>query len=809
MAKKMLLFGVIFLLVLMFVLAGCKKTGEAAVSKGTQFDNTFSSESYKKIYQEKISKLPKEDIKELAKARKDIIEQKRLIKQYENQKIEITSAQKAALESAQQKFKSLLEKYEIPEEIDQEVDEINENSETWNANYNSIMLMPDEMKKQHLGSNDEEAKPKETKVYSSTSSSPPDSFDWRNYNGKNYVTSVKDQGSCGSCWAFATVGAVEAAARIYDDNPALNIDLSEQDLVSCSGAGNCVDGGYASESLEYIEDDGSKTESCFPYTATDQSCSNSCINLENGVSGISYSSVSLSNTEAIKQALTEKGPLVTGMYIYYDFYFYSDGIYKYTSGDYEGNHVVVIVGYGTSNGKTYWIAKNSWGTYWGEDGFFRIYAGEAGIDSRFIYAITSVGLSQCTNQCTSGTKQCYGTTGYQTCGDYDSNSCYEWSSVTNCASGYTCSNGACVASCTNECTTSGAKQCSGSGYQTCGNYDSDSCLEWGSVINTPICASGYTCSNGICVSICSSNYVFNYLNGRQDTNYYSVAWSDRSDITACCSSTAECVGLDGKCYSNHQSSPGFNSGGNDNIADCEWVTNWWFDCDYDGTSCKDCKLKWVKSGEKKVFGEYDTATSTECCGDDANEYYVTANCPGVSGKSACCDSPKDLVNSRGECTSTLAKCCEGNANKYLNYVNGRQTGNSYDVAWSDKSDITACCSSASECVGLDGKCYSNHQSLSGFNPGGNDNIADCEWVTNWWFDCDYDGTACKDCKLRWVKGGETAAFGEYSTGAATECCGDDANEYYVTGDCTNSGKTACCNSANDKINAQGKCVSRC
>ena len=101
----------------------------------------------------------------------------------------------------------------------------------------------------------------------------------------------------------------------------------------------------------------------------------------------------------------------------------------------------------------------------------------------------------CVNECsTSGSKQCSGN-GYQTCGNYDVDSCLEWSTVTNCVQGQTCSNGVCTASCTDECS-QGSKQCSGNGYQTCGNYDADSCLEWSNII---IC-DGQTCSNGNCIS---------------------------------------------------------------------------------------------------------------------------------------------------------------------------------------------------------------------------------------------------------------------------------------------------------------------
>jgi len=110
----------------------------------------------------------------------------------------------------------------------------------------------------------------------------------------------------------------------------------------------------------------------------------------------------------------------------------------------------------------------------------------------------------CTNDCSSnGATQCggYGSpnTGYQTCGNYDSDSCLEWSSLTLCSPGETCVAGACVPTCTNDCSPSGAKQCSGNGRQTCGNYDPDICLEWGSVTS---CKFG--CSNGNCTYIGSS-----------------------------------------------------------------------------------------------------------------------------------------------------------------------------------------------------------------------------------------------------------------------------------------------------------------
>ena len=101
----------------------------------------------------------------------------------------------------------------------------------------------------------------------------------------------------------------------------------------------------------------------------------------------------------------------------------------------------------------------------------------------------------CTNACTSGIKQCDGTTGFKTCTDTNGDGCTEWSAVTKCSSGMTCSDGQCKKTCTNACT-SGAKQCDGTtGYKTCGDSNGDGCTEWSAVTK---CSSGKTCSGGTC-----------------------------------------------------------------------------------------------------------------------------------------------------------------------------------------------------------------------------------------------------------------------------------------------------------------------
>jgi C1A family cysteine protease len=321
------------------------------------------------------------------------------------------------------------------------------------------------------------------------------SLDWTD-NGGNYLTTVKDQGQCGSCWAFAVLGAMEAMYNveqgIYEVQPVtlsegntlaeegtsfqgqklnlyqrmMNLDLryrglfgqesaispvakiepsafsigmyfpqlnlyrwimdntlrfddlsleddyfsgipdqsaeqsglssqdsflvpklsirtleypdfSEQDLLSCSGAGDCVFGGSPSLALNYIMNTGVVTEDCFPYTAQDDPC-NLCYDYLDKMATITswgWVTQMTADENAIKLAL-QSGPLVAYMTVYSDFIYYSGGIYEPIPAQEEGGHGVVLVGYNDDDpNNKYWICKNSWGTDWGEDGYFNIKMG--------------------------------------------------------------------------------------------------------------------------------------------------------------------------------------------------------------------------------------------------------------------------------------------------------------------------------------------------------------------------------------------------------------------------------------------------
>lgn len=201
----------------------------------------------------------------------------------------------------------------------------------------------------------------------------PSALDWRNFGG-NYITPVRDQGACGSCWAFATTAALESAALIANVTSSTDLNLSEQLLVSCSGAGNCEQGGYIDYASDYLRDTGLALETCYPYIGNDGRCNDACPSWQDSsyrISNWRYVANGSATSGALKNGLYTYGPLIVTMYVYEDFYYYYDtGVYTYTSGDFLGGHAVLLVGYDDAG--QYFIAKNSWGSGWGESGYFRI-----------------------------------------------------------------------------------------------------------------------------------------------------------------------------------------------------------------------------------------------------------------------------------------------------------------------------------------------------------------------------------------------------------------------------------------------------
>ena len=287
-------------------------------------------------------------------------------------------------------------------EIKQIKQAIIERGVDWTATENWIMQLPADERKNLLGAiiNPSEAELAPMLILPPVESLPP-LFDWRVNNG-NWITPVKNQANCGSCWDFSAIGQVEAWWKIYHTNLDSMIDLSEQFILSCGNAGSCA-GGSAALALEYVKNVGVPSENCLPYYADDTvPCSSACSNwISEAVTipGWGWITTEEAIIDNIKNAVLIH-PLSTYLAVFTDFFSYSGGVYQQTWGNFEGGHLVVIVGWDDSEQS--WICKNSWGTNWGEAGFFRIRWGECSIGtwSPFIWddiagnAVISVSPSQ-------------------------------------------------------------------------------------------------------------------------------------------------------------------------------------------------------------------------------------------------------------------------------------------------------------------------------------------------------------------------------------------------------------------------------
>ena len=217
----------------------------------------------------------------------------------------------------------------------------------------------------------------------------PESFDWRTYNK---VPAVRNQGGCGSCWAFATVGAMEAAMMVQANSEAQN--LSEQFLVSCNQSGWDCNGGwwahdYHTSRLGTNQSEiGAVLEAALPYTATNGSC-NVAFSHPYKLMQWNYLPYSaptyIPSADAIKNAIYSYGPVAVAVTVGSAFSSYKGGIFT-TNIDSAVNHGVVLVGWGTDpTYGDYWIMRNSWGTGWGENGYMRIKVGVSRIGYKASY----------------------------------------------------------------------------------------------------------------------------------------------------------------------------------------------------------------------------------------------------------------------------------------------------------------------------------------------------------------------------------------------------------------------------------------
>ena len=244
-------------------------------------------------------------------------------------------------------------------------------------------------------------------------------FDWRNRHGKNWMTPSKPQTSLG-CWAFGAVGPFEAYINIYY-NRLLNYDLSEQEVLSCSGGqaystdlitGELKnEGGYTTDAIRYIEENGLVTEDCFPIQGPFIDCAEKCKNPQDLILIDSYKSINSNKTTQIKKALL-KAPITYNYRYDYDYYDEKGELHKERWGhlatlsgykrielndkiilDYrDANEVVTIRRGNPLIGRTAWLIKDNTGENWGDKGF--VYLITDAMTSQYFYELSGEVHSQ-------------------------------------------------------------------------------------------------------------------------------------------------------------------------------------------------------------------------------------------------------------------------------------------------------------------------------------------------------------------------------------------------------------------------------
>uniref|UniRef100_A0AAY4D9D5 Cathepsin 12 n=1 Tax=Denticeps clupeoides TaxID=299321 RepID=A0AAY4D9D5_9TELE len=210
------------------------------------------------------------------------------------------------------------------------------------------------------------------------------------YRSMGYVTEVKDQGYCGSCWAFSTTGAIEG--QMFKRTGQL-VPLSEQNLLDCSksyGTYGC-NGAWMANAYDYVVNNGLQSSDTYPYTSVDtQPCFYDSSQIVARIND--YRFIPAGDEQALADAVATIGPITVAVDAdHSSFLFYSSGIYEEPMCDPNNlSHAVLLVGYGSEGGRDYWIIKNSWGTGWGEGGYMRMVrngSNTCGIASYALYPV--------------------------------------------------------------------------------------------------------------------------------------------------------------------------------------------------------------------------------------------------------------------------------------------------------------------------------------------------------------------------------------------------------------------------------------
>ena len=247
----------------------------------------------------------------------------------------------------------------------------NDKTQTFTMGINQFTdLTSQEFKNQYVSGLNGNLKSYGCKSFSSSGNNLPSSIDWRT---KGAVTSVKNQGQCGSCWTFSATGAVEGAWAISTGKL---IDLSEQELVDCAkgvayGSHGCS-GGQMEGAFKYIMENGQCSNSAYPYLSGDTKLDGTCKTCSSVAHVNSCFDVKPNDQISLKGAVAKQPIAIAIEADTKYFQSYSSGILTSTSCGTTLDHGVLIVGYGTENNIDYYLVKNSWGETWGDAGYVKI-----------------------------------------------------------------------------------------------------------------------------------------------------------------------------------------------------------------------------------------------------------------------------------------------------------------------------------------------------------------------------------------------------------------------------------------------------
>jgi cathepsin X len=230
----------------------------------------------------------------------------------------------------------------------------------------------------------------------------PASLDYRNYNntGLDFTTIDWNQHIpqyCGSCWAMATASAMSDRIRLLRNRAYPDVQISPQVLVNCAAPQpDGCQGGDPTQASEWIYQNGVTENACTNYYAKAEACTSEWICRDCQPGGGACTAVAnpplfritgygrVNGTQNMMQEIYQRGPIACTIAVTEEFEAYTGGVFKDTTGAMGLDHEIEVIGWGTDNGADYWVGRNSWGTYWGEHGWFRLIRGvdNLGIESQ-------------------------------------------------------------------------------------------------------------------------------------------------------------------------------------------------------------------------------------------------------------------------------------------------------------------------------------------------------------------------------------------------------------------------------------------